>query len=222
MKGGENMLLVYDQILSRVHNAVDYKEVYAKDTYKPLIESFDIGNLQSASYDITIGTKIMKFKDTYSTIQLSNKLEVDSLFVEQDITYGYTLRPGEYILMKMNEQLNMPDDLAAHIRPRTTFNKLGLIIMPQHVNPSYCGYLQIGMKNMTPHGIQIEPNLIVGQIVFEQLAGKVKETELYRNKNDSKYQNEDNFVGSKVYDEATRRKVEEIYNGFLEDKNRGE
>ncbi len=35
----------------------------------------------------------------------------------------------------------MPDDLAAHIRPRTTFNKLGLIVTSQHVNPSFYGKL---------------------------------------------------------------------------------
>ena len=103
------------------------KYAYEKGKTQRLIENFNIDRLQSVSYDVSISNKIMKFKDEFKTIYLDEKNDVESLFDEEDITRGYKLRPEEYILVRLNERLNMPNDLAGHIRPRTTFNKLGFI-----------------------------------------------------------------------------------------------
>lgn len=209
-------MLVYNQILDRVKNFENYREAYYPDEPLCLIENFEIKNLQSVSYDVSMGNKIRKFKNEFKTIYLDKKNDVDNLFDEIDITVGYNLRPGEYILVRLNEKLNMPNDLAGHIRPRTTFNKLGLIITSQHINPSYSGNLQIGIKNETPNVVFLKPGLIIGQVVFESLDGTIEEDMLYKNKEDSKYQGEDGFVGSKVYDEETVKKAEYYYNKIIE------
>src|SRR5699024_5034067 len=158
-------MLVYDQILDRVENHNKYEYAYEKGKTQRLIENFNIDRLQSVSYDVSISNKIMKFKDEFKTIYLDEKNDVESLFDEEDITRGYKLRTEEYILVRLNEILNMPNDLAGHIRPRTTFNKLGLIITSQHINPSYSGYLQIGIKNNTPNVVVLKPGLVIGQVV---------------------------------------------------------
>lgn len=209
-------MLVYDQILDRVNNHSAYKNVYSLKETKPLIENFNLNNLQSVSYDVSIGNVIMKFKDEFKTIYLNKRDDIDNLFKEESISLGYKLRPGEFILVRLNEKLNMPNDLAGHIRPRTTFNKLGLIITSQHINPSYSGYLQIGIKNETPNVIVLTPGLIIGQVIFETLDGEVKEEVLYNNKKDSKYQEEDKFIGSKVYDEDTIKMADELYNKLID------
>lgn len=205
-------MLVYDQILDRVENFNKYKDVYEENKAKPMIENFNKSNLQSVSYDVTMNHMIRKFKDEFQTIYLDKKDSVENIFDEVDITYGYHLRPNEFILVTLNEMLNMPDDVAAHIRPRTTFNKLGLIVTAQHINPSYSGQLQIGMKNETPNVVVIKPNLVIGQIIFELVDGEIRKSELYRNKKSSKYQGETSFVGSKVYDEADIKEAKNIYN----------
>lgn len=209
-------MLVHNQILDRVKNFENYREAYYPDEPLCLIENFQVKNLQSVSYDVSMGNKIMKFKNEFKTIYLDEKNDVDNLFDEVDITVGYNLRPGEYILVRLNERLNMPNDLAGHIRPRTTFNKLGLIITSQHINPSYSGNLQIGIKNETPNVVFLKPGLVIGQIVFESLDGEIENDMLYKNKKDSKYQGEDGFVGSKVYDEETVKKAEYYYNKIIE------
>ena len=208
-------MLVYDQILDRVENHSKYEYAYEKGKSKSLIENFNIDRLQSVSYDVSMSNKIMKFKDEFKTIYLDEKNDVENLFDEEDITRGYKLRPGEYILVKLNERLNMPNDLAGHIRPRTTFNKLGLIITCQHINPSYSGILQIGMKNNTPNVVVLKPGLVIGQVVFEVVDAEIREELLYKNKKDSKYQNEDDFVGSKVYDEETMQKANKLFDKII-------
>lgn len=189
-------MLVYDQILERVEN---YKDLGYE---KPMIEKFNKDNLQSVSYDVTIGNKIRRFKNEMETISLTSKNDIDDLYEEVNIEYGYKMRPGEFILARLNEKVNMPNDIAGHIRPRTTFNKLGIIITSQHINPSYSGNLQIGIRNCTPNVVILKNDLKIGQIVFEKVDGEIREEMLYKNKKDSKYHNEDEFVGSKVYNET--------------------
>ncbi|MDO4589293.1 MAG: dCTP deaminase [Fusobacterium sp.] len=189
-------MLVYDQILKRVEN---YEDLGYE---KPMIEKFNKDNLQSVSYDVTIGNKIRRFKNEMETISLASKNDIDDLYEEVNIEYGYKMRPGEFILARLNEKVNMPNDIAGHIRPRTTFNKLGIIITSQHINPSYSGNLQIGIRNCTPNVVILKNDLKIGQIVFEKVDGEIREDMLYKNKKDAKYHNEDEFVGSKVYNET--------------------
>ncbi|GEA33633.1 dCTP deaminase [Clostridium diolis] len=193
------MVLVDNQIRDRVKDFKKYEKVYCNGA-KALIENFQDKNLQSASYDITITNKIRIFRDDYRKINLSSDIEVDSVSIGRDISLGYELKPNEYILVQMNECINMPNDLIAHIRPRTTFTRLGLILSDQHFNPSYCGMVHLGLYNATKSILEIKPNLKIGQIVFEKLDLMPDEDNLYCNK-DSKYQNEKEFIGSKIYDE---------------------
>ncbi|WP_092926116.1 dCTP deaminase [Romboutsia hominis] len=208
-------MLVYDQILDRVLNYKKYEAVYKNEDARELIEDFNLDNLKSVSYDVTIGNFIRKFKGGSKTINLDNEYEVDDLYEEVDISNGYELKSGEFVLARLNERINMPDDLAGHIRPRTTFNKLGLIITFQHINPSYKGNLQIGIKNETPHTIILNPNLIIGQAVFETLDGIVREEKLYKNDGSAKYHNEDKFIGSKVYNDNVVKRAEELYSKII-------
>lgn len=194
------MVLVDNQIKDRIDNYSKYQEVYCGEA-KVLIEEFNEKNLQSASYDVTMTNKIRIFNNDYKKIKLTNKSEVDNASQEKDISLGYDLKPNEYILIQMSECINMPKDLVAHIRPRTTFTRLGLILSCQHFNPTYTGKVHLGLYNSTQSIIEITPGLVIGQIVFEKLGGKPDENNLYCKKEESKYQNEKEFVGSKIYEE---------------------
>lgn len=194
------MILVDNQIKDRVQNFSKYKDVYCGEA-RTLIENFQEKNLQSASYDITITNKIRIFKNDYKKIKLTNDIDVNNISIGVDISQGYKLKPNEYILIQMNEYINMPNDLIAHVRPRTTFTRLGLILNDQHFNPSYSGRVYLGLYNAINSIVEITPNLKIGQMIFEKLDEMPNESNLYCKKNDSKYQNEKDFVGSKIYEE---------------------
>lgn len=206
------MILVYDQILDRVNNYEKYAHVYEENKCKPLIENFNERQLQAVSYDVSISNCILKATECSGVINIENKHETDSLFEEKDITRGYDLRSNEYIIVRLNEKINMPDDLAGHLRPRTSLNKIGLIITSQHINPSYNGNLQFGLMNMSKSTIRIVPGIGIGQLVFEELSEQVKPEVLYRNKNNAKYQGEDGFVKSKIYEEIDSKFMEYLNN----------
>lgn len=206
------MILVYDQILDRVKEFNKYKAVYAPKQCKPLIENFKEENLQSVSYDVSISSCILEAKECQNIVNVDNQYETDKLFEEKDITNGYDLMPNEYIIVRLNEKINMPDDLTAHLRARTSLNKIGLIITNQHINPSYNGNLQFGLMNMSKSTLRIMPGLPIGQVVFEELSDKVKPEKLYRNKGNAKYQGEDGFIKSKIYEEIDDKFMEYLNN----------
>lgn len=207
------MILVDNEILDRVKNFEKYKNVYYKRKSKPLIENFQDNNLQSVAYDVTITNNIKRFKNEFVTIDLSKSDDIDNCMQEEIIT-TYLLRPNEYILVQLAEYINMPDDLTAHIRPRTSFIRLGLILSLQHINPSYNGQLQIGLYNATPNAIKIQPGIKIGQIVFETLNNEADKDKLYFMKKSSKYNGEKEFVSSKIHEEF-KKEVEVEYNNIL-------
>ena len=116
----------------------------------------------------------------------------------------------EKFSVELNETINMPDDLMAIIVPRTTMNRMGIDLKTQYVNPSYSGKMFLALKNNAPIPIKIYNNTVIGQICFFELQGKPNEDNLYRNKGNKSYQNEDDFriVPDRVKDivESTLKK----------------
>ncbi|GEM_PF-503234 len=204
------MILSYNDIKDRVEKYKNYGDVYENNNPKVLIEKFNKKNLQSASYDISIGSEFMVQNKTIATIDLSSKAEIEKVFVKKSIHDDYIIEPNEFILVMIDEKINMPDDLSASVRPRTSFNKLGLVLTNQHINPSYSGNLYVGLKNVSNNAYIIKPGLKIGQIIFETLSSEIPEEFLYRNKKDSKYQNEGReYIHSKVYNEFKKENLEE-------------
>ena len=77
----------------------------------------------------------------------------------------------------------MPDDITVHLRPKTRYTRLGLLVTDQHCNSTYSGHLRIGLFNATEYPIHIYPE------------------KLYKNREDVHYQNENGaFRGAKFDD----------------------
>ncbi len=209
------MILTDKEIRDRVINCFDYNENY------PLIENFNEDSLQSVSYDLSITNKIYVLKEPAQHLALNDQETIDKIYKEVDITSGYTLKPSEYILVTLYEIINMPKDLIAHIRPRTTFVRLGLLLHFQHLNPTYRGRLRLGLYNAAPYSIEILPRIKIGQIVFEKLINIPSKEKWYSNIKDSKYQDENDFVSPKLSDELNH-KIEIEYKKLMDDLLNGD
>lgn len=170
-----------------------------------LIQPFDQSKVQAVSYDFTSSNIIRVFDRYRKGIDLKDLGDTNRFSEEYDMINGYEMLPGEYILVKLNERINMPNNIAGHIRPRTTYTKLGLILSNQHINPGYSGYLFVGLRNATQTSIKIYPNIELGQFIFEEISGDVSEDLLYQNKKNAKYQNEDNYIAPKLREELSPR-----------------
>lgn len=196
---------------------VDYRNFHMEE---PLIAPFQEDSLQAASYDLCMANEISVFKKRVKTISLSDQTEIDDLYEKISIGKdGYILEPNQYILVKINERLSLPENIVAHIRPRTRYTRLGLSVSSQHCNPTYTGNLYVGVCNLSPNAIVLLPQLKIAQVIFEELKSIPTESKWYKNRN-SIYQNEAEFIGAK-FDDELQKEVKEVYNllrnGHMED-----
>ena len=111
-----------------------------------MISPFEEKALQSESYDLSIGDKVYVVNQNIRELDLDDKLSLDNLYKEVKITdKGFLINPKEYVLVSLNEALNIPEKINAHIRPRTRFIRAGLYVSVQHCNSTYSGNLKIGV-----------------------------------------------------------------------------
>lgn len=178
-----------------------------------MITPFEESNLQSVSYDITAGNIAHVFNRLSNPIDLNDKENIKLTYCEIDITGGYLIKPNEYILVKSGEKYTLPDDIAAYTRPRTTLSRVGLLLTPQHFNPSFSGYIYYGLLNVTPNILKIYPGTSIGQIIFEKVYGALDERNLYKNKASAQYQNENEFIIPNV--NTTKPEIMAYVNGIL-------
>lgn len=176
---------------------------------KTLITPFDESSLQSESYDLSVGTKIAVMKKDIKCLTLKDQEEIDNLYEEIDLPLsGYILSPKEYVLVSLKEEISLPENVTAHIRPRTRFTRLGLLVSDQHCNSTYSGNLKLGVFNATDYAIKLYPEMKLAQIVFEELKGVPSEEKQYKNKKNAAYQNEKSFRGAKLDDETFKKDVD--------------
>ncbi|MEY8320273.1 dCTP deaminase [Lachnospiraceae bacterium 46-61] len=173
-----------------------------------LIYPFLEDSLQSESYDLSIDNKIAILKKEIGCIELDDQKMIDNMYEERTLLpSGYIISPKEYILVYLKEKITLPNNLTAHIRPRTKFTRMGLLISDQHCNSTYSGYLKIGLFNATDYAIRIVPNLKIAQIVFEELKSQPSSDKLYKSKKNASYQNEIEFRGVKFSNELINKGI---------------
>ena len=166
-----------------------------------LIENANMENIHSSSYDLTASEYILKFKNDKKTISLDDIHELDNMYEKVNIRDGYNFKPGECILIALEDIFNIPDNVCASIRGRTSYNRLGLFTTIQHINPGFRGKLNISITNNSTNTYVILPKIKIAQVVFENMDAVVSENLLYSNENNPAYQNEDGLQGSKVYND---------------------
>lgn len=188
-----------------------------------MIAPFHEDQLQAASYDVKLSGRIASFKKDVQTVDLSKQNPEDPLelyeidVIDED---GYILQPGEYVLVELQETLAIPEGLIAHIRPRTRFTRIGLLVAGQHCNPTYSGTLYIGIFNASPNGLKISKNVTIAQVVFEQLSDVPSDDKLYKNKSNAAYMNEAGFRGSVLNEQGWTKELEEAYEELLASLNK--
>lgn len=101
--------------------------------------------------------------------------------IEIDHEHGYVLRPGEFILGHTVEWFEIPDDIAALFRAKSSMGRTGLEHMDAGwVDPGFNGRLTLELTNcLRWHSIRLRAGDRIGQLVFLR-GNKVKDEHSYR------------------------------------------
>lgn len=135
----------------------------------PLIEQ----NVSPVSVDLTLGNKI----------GLEDGTEVD-------ITDGYDMRPGEFLLAYTTETVRVPLDLVGIVKGKSSRAREGLMVECAGLCDSgWSGQVVLEMKNLNQHRtIQLKPGMKICQIMFMAVLGEVSKP--YSSANGHHYQNQ--------------------------------
>lgn len=167
------------------------------DKNPSFIKPFDSARLQSATYDVSISSKLTTMPSVSDVIRLNNGNSLDAAYSAIDLSgEGYILKPGQLVFGTLKERISLPDDVVAQVLPRTGFTRIGLLVHDQFCNPSYEGNLSIAIQNASQNNILIAEDLVIAQIMFIKLQSKPEANNLYKNKVNSAYQGEAVFTGS--------------------------
>lgn len=157
-------LLSYNQILLLLDDGVI---THAKQEH-----------INSASLDIQLGNRILIERTDPSAYQKDQSLRRISLkrreplhVIEWDLLHDgpYTLYPGEFILAHSKEIFNLPMNISAEYKLKSSMARIGL----EHLNAGWCdagwngSTLTLELKNLTRHHeITLESGDLIGQMVF--------------------------------------------------------
>lgn len=135
-----------------------------------VIGPVDLKDINAASIDIRLGNKIMVESRHYKpmTVDFSRRepLSYETVIMDDD---GWVLDPGDFILAHSAETFNLPDNISAEYKLKSSMARIGL----EHMNAGWCdagwhgSVLTLELKNMCQHhAIRIRPGDAIGQIVF--------------------------------------------------------
>lgn len=151
------MLLSYDELLALVARGV--------------IQNVATHYINAASVDITLGAKILEEKvPDFGPVKPISLRDREPLpVVEQDCTDGYVLNPGEFILAQSEQWFNLPDDISAEYKLKSSMARIGL----NHALAGWCdagwhgSVLTLELTNTNQHHpITLRKGDRIGQMVF--------------------------------------------------------
>jgi dCTP deaminase len=136
-----------------------------------IIKNSDYSHVNSSSIDIRLGDTILREKSNYlgGNIELNKKSALCTAKVVIRSGDSHILYPNEFILAQSMEVFNLPNNISAEYKLKSSMARIGL----EHLNAGWCdagwngSVLTLELKNVTSfHNIVIKPGDFIGQIVF--------------------------------------------------------
>ncbi len=156
------MILGPKKLLELVHKKKLVEGLSERELTNPEGAGFDLrlGEVYKISGDAFLGETERKTPD----ITLVKKYS-------EGKTQKIKIKPGDFYLVKTIESVNMPQNLTANMKPRSTTFRSGIMIRTGNIPPGYCGGLTFALKNEGPVPVTIELGARIIHVQFEEVAG---------------------------------------------------
>lgn len=132
----------------------------------------ELTNPEGAGFDLRLGEVYGISGDAFlgETERKTAEIELVQSYKEGE-KRSITFKPGDFYLVKTIESFNMPQNLTANFKPRTTTFRSGLFLRTGNVAPGYKGPVTFGMKNEGPIEVTIEMGARFVHVQFEEVKG---------------------------------------------------
>jgi dCTP deaminase len=128
--------------------------------------------VQPASVDLVLGNSFRVFHNHRVTaIDLRDPPRnlTEEVVVEKEEPFA--IHPGEFVLGRTQEYVELPDDVVARIEGKSSLGRLGLIVHATagFVDPGFRGTLTLEITNLTRVPIKLYAGLPIAQLSFMAL-----------------------------------------------------
>jgi dCTP deaminase len=136
------------------------------------IEPWNPGMVQPASVDLNLGPSFRVFHNfRVPAIDLADPPTNLTEHVELADGESFVIHPGEFVLGRTEEFVQIPDDIVARIEGKSSLGRLGLIVHATagFVDPGFKGTLTLEITNLTRVPIILWPGKPIAQLSFMTL-----------------------------------------------------
>lgn len=171
------MVLGADKIINLIQTGVGVEDHATRSMVtKPLIEFLtrdQVEGIEGTTVDLRLGAIFRPIGGARLMRDVRVTPQIEKLMDIEDQPDGvYTIQPGEYLLFQTIEQVNLPQDLFAYIRPRTSLIRCGIPLETAFISPNYQGRLTVGMKHQGHHAVEIQMGFRILCIAFLPIDGQ--------------------------------------------------
>lgn len=170
------MVLGADKIINLIQAGVGVEDHASRSMVtRPLIEFLaadQVEGIEGTTVDLRLGAIFRPIGGARLMRDVRITPPIEKIMDIEDEPDGvYTIQPGEYLLFQTIEQVNLPQDLFAYIRPRTSLIRCGIPLETAFISPNYQGRLTVGMKHQGHHPVEIQMGFRILCIAFLPIDG---------------------------------------------------
>jgi deoxycytidine triphosphate deaminase len=170
------MVLGADRIIRMIHEGIQVEDPTTGTMMtKALIEHLgrdQIEGIEGTTVDLRLGAVYKPVGSARLMRESRITPEIEKLMDISTSPDGvFCVKPGDYLLLQTIEQVNLPGNLFAYIRPRTTLIRSGIPLMTAFISPNYQGRLTVGMKHHGLTDVEIQMGFRIMCIAFFPIEG---------------------------------------------------
>ena len=161
------------------------------------IKPLEDEQIQPASVDLRLGESFLKIDENLmEAMTLEDEIKYQSLEREEIV-----VPPNSFLLATTKEFIRLPDHITAFVEGRSSIGRMGLFIQNAGwVDPGFGGRITLELYNANRLPIKLTAGRRICQLVFAQMDQTAAQP--YQ----GKYQNQEQAVGSKIYQDRENKK----------------
>lgn len=136
--------------------------------------SFGLG---PAGYDVRLSEEFKYILDVVSDDDSHNRMVIMDPHVYDDKPYqvgtipeqGLVLNPGEFILGRAMERVNLPEDVVGKCLTKSSYARLGIYVLTTTLQPGFSGDVVLEIVNLGNVPVRIYANVGIAQFEFHKL-----------------------------------------------------
>lgn len=124
----------------------------------------------SAGYDARLNTEFLIMNPAYNHLPLDPKAPNDMRWIRFEQSAPITVAPGQLLLGSTVEVFNMPDDLIAECRGKSSYARNGISVLVTPLEPGWVGRPTLEIVNLGNAPVLVYPLEGICQFVFYELS----------------------------------------------------